>query len=62
MSEMTMPLIGYTIVGYCWEFYITYGYGNKETNDDYILGPLPGLNIGTSSYLEAFKLLQFDSV
>ena len=55
-----MPLVGYTIVGYRWDFYIAYGQGNKETDDVYILGPLPRLNIGTQSYLEAFRLLKFD--
>lgn len=60
IPETTMPLVGYTVVGYRWEFYIAYGHGNKDTDDIHILGPLPGLNIGTSSYLEAFKLLQFD--
>ena len=60
IPEITMPLVGYTIVGYCWEFYIAYGHGNKETDDIHILGPVPRLNVGTSSYLEAFRLLQFD--
>ena len=60
IPESTMPLAGYTIVGYRWEFYVAYRHGNKATDDIYILGPLPGINIGTSSYLEAFRLLQFD--
>ena len=60
VPETTMPLVGYTIVGYRWEFYVAYGHGNNTTDDIYILGPLPGLNIGTSSYLDAFRLLQFD--
>ena len=60
ISEITMPLVGYTILGYRWEFYVAYGLGNKATDDICILGPLPRLNIGTSSYLEAFRLLQFD--
>ena len=60
VPEIPMPLVGYTIVGYRWEFYVAYGQGNKATDDIYILGPLPELNIGTSSYLEAFRLLQFD--
>lgn len=60
IPETTMPLVGYTIVGYRWEFYVAYGYGNKAKDDIHILGPLPELNIGTSSYLQAFRLLQFD--
>lgn len=60
IPELTMPLVGYTIVGYRWEFYVAYGHGNKATDDIHILGPLPGVNIGTSSCLEAFRLLQFD--
>ena len=60
IPEMTMPLVGYITVGYRWEFYIAYGHGNKETDDIHILGPLPAPNIGTSGYLEAFRLLQFD--
>ena len=60
IPEISMQLVGYTIVGYRWEFYVAYGHGNKTTDDIYILGPPPGLNLGTSSYLEAFRLLQFD--
>lgn len=56
----TMPLVGYTTVGYRWEFYVAYGHRNNTTDDIYILGPLPRLHIGTQSYIEAFRLLQFD--
>ena len=54
-----MPLVGYTIVGYRWDFYVAYGQGNMAEDDICSLGTVPSLNIGTSSYIDAFKLLQF---
>lgn len=59
-TDDLMPLLGRTIVGHTWEFYIAFGVSNKFHDEIHILGPVEALSCSISSWHNTFKLLQLE--
>ena len=57
-SELTMPLIGWIVVGHTWEFYVAIGDGNEAGDRIGIFGPIRDCILGTYGYYGVFKLLR----
>ena len=53
-----LPLLGWSVVGHDWKFYIAYGEGNGVGDPVRILGPLDGGAVSTRGLVGVFKLLQ----
>lgn len=54
----TLPLVGWTVIGDRWEFYIAFGDGNNEEDPVIILGPMRPLLCQMLTYFDVFKLLR----
>ena len=54
----TLPLVGWTVTGDRWEFYIAFGDGNNEEDPVIILGPMRPLLCQMVTYFDVFKLLR----
>ena len=56
--EPTHPLLGWTVIGGDWQFYVAFGDGNKEGDPVIILGPIQSMHCYMLTYFGTFKLLQ----
>ncbi len=57
-TEVTLPLLGWVIVGHRWELFMAIGKGNDPNDEVTVFGPIRGCTIETWSYFGAFKLLR----
>ena len=57
-AQVTLPLLGWVVIGERWEFYMAIGEGNNEADPIIIVGPFRTCQCDTLTYFGAFRLLQ----
>lgn len=57
-SELTKPLLGWTIVGHSWELCVALGKGNEAADEVCMYGPVRGATCPSYDFVGVFKLLR----
>lgn len=57
-KDLTLPLLGWTVLGDSWELYIFIGKGNEEKDPIFAVGPIHTCTCDTSTYFGTFKLMR----